>query len=102
VTTPATAPKKKTRKVSIPIYDHGAYSTFSMPKKPNAKSHPDTPSKSLNTLSFNGNSAFASQLEPNHEQTRDEQSNRQKFEEVTTISQFICVWRSSQSSSVHH
>jgi hypothetical protein len=25
--------------VSIPIYDHGAYSAFSMPKNPNAKSH---------------------------------------------------------------
>jgi hypothetical protein len=48
VTTPATANPKiktKTRKVSIPIYDHGAYSAFSMAKNPNAKSHPDKPSK---------------------------------------------------------
>jgi hypothetical protein len=52
--------------VSIPIYDNGAYSA---PKKPNAKSHPDKPSKWLNSLSFHDNSAFASQLEPNHEQT---------------------------------
>jgi hypothetical protein len=42
VTTPVTAnPKRKNQKVSIPIYDHGTYSAFSMPKNPNAKSHPD-------------------------------------------------------------